>query len=80
MILHRLSQEAFCMDTLDVEKLKRHPTQIKRIRAGDETLERKCVLVGAGDRQYWADKITGTLYRMDGSCPSSERLRMLNPK
>jgi hypothetical protein len=67
------------MDALDLEKMKRHAAEVKLIDADGEIWERKCVLVEVGDRKYWADKVTGTLYRLDGSCPSSEKLKMLDP-
>jgi hypothetical protein len=80
MKLARVSEEAFCVDALDIDKVKRQPTVVKTIDADGEIWERKCALVEIGDKFYWADKITGTLYRMNGSCVSSERLKMLDPK
>lgn len=80
MNLTRVSEEAFCMSALDVDKLRRHPAVVKTIDADGEVWQRKCTLVKIGERQYWADRVTGTLYRMDGSCPSSEKLKMLDPK
>jgi hypothetical protein len=76
----RISQEAFCLDALDMDKVRRNPVVVKTIDADGEVWQRKCSLIKIGERQYWADRVTGTLYRMDGSCPSSEKLKMLDPK
>ena len=74
--------------TAGFDALKKRRGEMKTIttRAG-EKLQRKCALVevqsysevtGYEDiGEYWADQVTGTLYRTaDGSCTSSDQVTM----
>jgi hypothetical protein len=78
MNLTRLSLEATCVDSLDVDKLMKQPFTLKTVVTQDgEKWERGMVEVTCGRSIWMADRITGTLYTRLGKCLSSDRLRMV---
>jgi hypothetical protein len=79
--LKRLAQDGFCIDDTDVSKLAKLRYEKMSVVTDAGVCVRKLVLVAFpakfkdDDRQklYWADRTTGTLYRMDGTCCSTSR-------
>ena len=57
----RLSEEARCLDSRDLAKLKATHTGTVKIRTG-ETLKRDLKKIKLGIAEYWCDIYTGTLY------------------
>jgi hypothetical protein len=69
--------DAYCMDEVDIRHLQAKPWEkLTVVTNSGERFRRKMVRVVSGERQYWADRTTGTLYRPDGTCCSSSRLRI----
>ena len=76
--LNRLG-EAFSVHECDFAALGRRPWEWRRIESGKlgSMLRRKMVAVEYGRKDYLADRVTGSLYGIDGRCRTSSFLRLL---
>jgi hypothetical protein len=77
-----LSDEAFCLRDLIVTGLKADGAATKTFTLITDfgRLLRKFYTVDVAGTSYWADTITGTLYRRDGSNAAFGRMRIEFPK
>lgn len=70
--------EAFCLDPdRNLEKLIGEPLYIGTVKTITGPSERKMTPVYKNDQKYFADIITGTLYKPDGECMSSTNMRLI---
>ena len=77
-----MSLEADCLGDSFIPKIIGEPVYSAWVIGHGEPMERDFIKVyrefddDCEDQQLWADIVTGTLYRTDFSCLSSDRLRI----
>ena len=76
-----LSKHSFCLTEAFLDKLDKDPTQIVYTSEVafflGEIKTRNFYQIKIRDISYWANSITGTLYRNDLSCVTSNRLNLV---
>lgn len=77
--LKRLSDDGACVDENDIKLLTSRPCERMTVVTELGKFERRMVQVTLRDRLHWADRVTGTLYDVHGTCRSSTRLWIERP-
>ena len=73
-----ISTDAFCLTELGLKRARTLPVQrrLKLVMNGKRH-PRDFALMEISAQPYWADLVTGSLYRIDGTSPSGSRLRVV---
>lgn len=73
-----LSFEGACLQEKDMNAVKKLPSKIAKLFIEGKASGKRAVskIQTIGGKELWADRVTGTLYGMDGLCKSSPVLRI----
>ena len=77
----KMSLESDCLDDGFIQKIPGEPVYTGWVIGSGEPMGRDFIKVyrefdDYDDEQLWADTVTGTLYRQDFTCLTSDRLRL----